>query len=301
MVTREGNVCEETLTDRSTGKTVDDPFISDPYNPNWVLKHPKVPGWDPMSDLGVSVLAANFLSPSVTVRKIEELARKTFLVLERAWAILGFRLIDFKIEFGIGPNGELFVADVIDNDSWRLRTIDWEEVSKQLFRDNADMNLISDKYALVAALVNLFRIPKQAVVIWRGSEKDDIAEVPRVPGLEKVEIALSGHKSPARVLAKLEEVLTNFPEGGVIVVPVGMSDGLGPVLAARTTWPVIAVTTTVKDRPHDVWSSLECPSNVPLATILSPKNAVLAALNILSASNPAVYAYRQYEIEQLDL
>jgi phosphoribosylcarboxyaminoimidazole (NCAIR) mutase len=284
-----------------TGRPIDDPLIANPYDSKWNLKHPKIPGGDERSTLGIAVYSSSFLPQDVTVAKIEELARKVFLVLESAWGRQGLRLIDFKIEFGIGPNGDLLVADVIDNDSWRLQTIDWQELSKQLFRDNADMALIADKYALVARLVGKFNIPKQAIVLWRGSENDDqFPGVPVLAGLEKVEVTISGHKSPTRVLAKLEEVLAAFPEGGVIVTLIGMSNGLGPTLAARTSWPVITVPMTAKDRPHDVWSSLECPSNVPLMTVLSQKNAVLAALNVLAANNPAVYMYRQYLIESLD-
>jgi phosphoribosylcarboxyaminoimidazole (NCAIR) mutase len=71
------------------------------------------------------------------------------------------------------------------------------------------------------------------------------------------------------------------------------------MLAARTSWPVIAVSMTAKERPHDVWSSLETPSQVPLLTALSVKNAILAALNMLAQKNPIAYMHRQYAIEQL--
>ncbi|MDP2943979.1 MAG: phosphoribosylaminoimidazolesuccinocarboxamide synthase [bacterium] len=146
--------------DESTGRPVDDPFISNYEEETWELRHPKIPAWDKKSDLHFRVLRNNILPEGVTTEMIEEIARKTFLVLEGAWAGLGCHLIDFKIEFGIGSAGNLLVADVIDNDSWRLRTNDWQELSKQLFRDNAKMEDIADKYALVASLVNRFTIPK---------------------------------------------------------------------------------------------------------------------------------------------
>ena len=92
----------------------------------------------------------------MTVEIIEKITRNVFLLLEEAWANLGLRLIDFKIEFGIDQSGNLLVADVIDNDSWRLRTSEWEELSKQLFRDNFSMDEIFDKYKLVADLVKRF-------------------------------------------------------------------------------------------------------------------------------------------------
>ena len=47
----------------------------------------------------------------------------------------------------------------------------------------------------------------------------------------------------------------------------------------------------------DVWSSLRAPSNVPVMTVLEPSNAVLAALQILSARNPRLYAHVREEIE----
>jgi phosphoribosylaminoimidazole carboxylase / phosphoribosylaminoimidazole-succinocarboxamide synthase len=285
--------------DEETGRPIDDPFILNPKDEEWVLRHPKVPEWDAKSNLNISIFRTFVLSQGITVEKIKEITRKIFLVLEGAWSQLNCRLIDFKIEFGIDKNGNLVVADVIDNDSWRLRDSNWDELSKQLFRDNADMENIADKYALVANLVKKFHIPKQALVLWRGSKDDKLPDVPLVAGVEKVEVVKSGHKEPENCLPILEEVLGKYPEGGAILALVGMSNGLGPILATRTSWPVISVPLTVKEKPHDVWSSLEMPSNVPNATILSPKNAVLATLNVLAQKNPVAYMHRQYAIEEL--
>lgn len=55
-----------------------------------------------------------------------------------------------------------------------------------------------------------------------------------------------------------------------------------------STLPVITVPASVEAHPEDVWSSLRMPSKVPVMTVLSPGNAVLAALNILSARNPRI-------------
>jgi phosphoribosylaminoimidazole carboxylase/phosphoribosylaminoimidazole-succinocarboxamide synthase len=240
------------------------------------------------------------LPNGVGVEDIEKLLRRTGMVLEGAWTQLGCRLIDFKIEMGITSDGQLVVADVIDADSWRLRSADWQELSKQLFRDNVDMAQIANKYALVAQIVQQLRIPKQAIVVWRGSKNDLFPEIPAVAGINVVDIVLSGHKSPNQCLRKLEEVLTEYPEGGAILACIGMSNGLGPVLAARTSWPVIGVAMSMKSFPDDIWSSLRMPSQVPMATMMSPENAVLMALNILGQKNPVAYAERQLSIEILD-
>lgn len=299
------------ILETAKGKSVDDPFIINPYGDAiggfWELKHPKIPSWNKSSNLDTDnsplrIFAPDFMPRNVKVVDIEVITRKVFMVLESAWAMLGFRLMDFKIEFGVGEDGTLYVADVIDNDSWRLRTQDWREVSKQLFRDNYDMAEIEEKYALVSKLTERFAIPEQAIVFWRGSELDILPPVDNLPkGIKTEDIVLSGHKSPQACLNKLEEVLAAYPEGGVFIPIVGMSNGLAPTLAARTSWPVITVPARADKDHHDVWSCLSVPSSVPLMTVMSAKNAVLAAINILAQKNPAAYMDRQYALEGLDI
>ena len=86
------------------------------------------------------------------LRKWKEWPR-AFLVLEEFLRSVGLKLIDYKIEFGVGPDGELLIADVIDNDSWRLQTLDGQELSKELFRQNQEMGKIRESYEYVAMLL----------------------------------------------------------------------------------------------------------------------------------------------------
>ena len=83
----------------------------------------------------------------------------------------------------------------------------------------------------------------------------------------------------------------------IMIAYIGRSNGAGPTLSAMSTVPVITVPASAKEFPEDVWSSLRAPSKVPVMTVLEPSNAVLAALQILSARNPQLYAHVRAEIE----
>jgi phosphoribosylaminoimidazole-succinocarboxamide synthase len=94
-----------------------------------------------------------------TAIELGGLAIATFEVLEDAWDRQGVRLADMKIECGYSfGSEELVVADVIDNDSWRL----WpggdpnQMVDKQLYRDGHSIDEVAANYLWVAEATDRF-------------------------------------------------------------------------------------------------------------------------------------------------
>lgn len=91
--------------------------------------------------------------------QINRLMLNTFELIEKAWKKLGAELIDMKIEVGYdSETGNLMIADVVDNDSWRV----WwngdktEQLDKQSYRDGESIDSVLDKYHRVTEYVSKF-------------------------------------------------------------------------------------------------------------------------------------------------
>ncbi|MBV9954236.1 MAG: AIR carboxylase family protein [Pseudolabrys sp.] len=230
--------------------------------------------------------------------EMAKIARRAFLILEKAWSLEGGTLVDFKVEFGTDAKGNLLLADVIDNDSWRVLE-SGAYIDKQVYRDGGALDDVAAKYKRVADITGRFGIPKQRIVLWRGSDKDPTEAFTKAlgdlaPMMEVVTCSI--HKEPARGVSIIQKMLQEVPDT-VIIAYIGRSNGAGPVLSAISHVPVITVPASVKEFPDDVWSCLRAPSAVPVMTVLEPSNAVLGALNIFAARNPKIYAQVRGEIE----
>ena len=230
--------------------------------------------------------------------EMRRIARRAFLVLEKAWALEGGTLVDFKVEFGFDAKGNLLLADVIDNDSWRVLE-NGAYIDKQVYRDGGTLDTVAAKYRQVAETTAHFRVPRQRIILWRGSESDKTEPFAEALGDLKdlmTVVTCSIHKEPVAGAAILNKMIQEVPDT-VVIANIGRSNGAGPVLSAQSTVPVITVPASAKDFPEDVWSSLRAPSRVPVMTVLEPGNAVLAALQILAGRSPRIYAQLRSEIE----
>src|SRR5215204_4999451 len=97
------------------------------------------------------------------IELLTQVGRRVFETLEAAWARQKVQLVDLKIEFGRDAEGNLLVADVIDNDSWRIWPGGRKEamLDKQVYRDTTDvtdeaLRGVLTKYQQVAALTDDF-------------------------------------------------------------------------------------------------------------------------------------------------
>jgi phosphoribosylaminoimidazole-succinocarboxamide synthase len=102
------------------------------------------------------------LCDELEVTSALDMTEQVFLALEKAWAAQDIQLVDLKIELGRTPAG-LVLADVIDNDSWRIWPGGRREqmLDKQVYRDltASTAEALADirrRYAEVAERVERF-------------------------------------------------------------------------------------------------------------------------------------------------
>ena len=233
-----------------------------------------------------------------------ESAMAIFEILEKAWASRNCALVDMKIEFGVDvETKEIIVADVIDNDSWRL----WQAGDKRLMRDKQvyrnlkevtpeAMAEIKKNYKWVSEQASEFiSNPSARVVIMMGSPSD--AEHGKkiqnqlqrfgVPSEIRVSSAHKGTEETLRILRWYES--HGIPT--VFIAIAGRSNGLGPVLSGNTAYPVINCPPVKSDwGAQDIWSSLRLPSGLGCTTIIDAEGAAIAAAQILGMTNHAIWS-----------
>ena len=119
------------------------------------------------------IVARGIASPN-EIAAMGEVARLTFEILAHAWRRRETLLVDLKVEFGrlVGAEGRgsLLLADVIDNDSWRIWPQGREDLmlDKQVYRNlsdvtAADLDRVRENYERVADIVGTFPTMRSAM------------------------------------------------------------------------------------------------------------------------------------------
>ena len=232
--------------------------------------------------------------------------REVEIMSSTAIAILDCTLVDMKVEFGVNARtGEMLLADVVDNDAWRL----WPSGDRRLMRDKQvyrelkevtaeSLEVVKKNFKWVAEQCRLL-LPKQRcsgrVVVVMGSPSD-------LEHCQKIEACLkdlgvpvylrvaSAHKGTQTALDILKSYEShNIPT--VFIAVAGRSNGLGPVLSGNTAYPVINCPPVKADwGSQDIWSSMRLPSGLACPTVLNPEGAALAAAQSLALSNHFIWS-----------
>ena len=126
------------------------------------------------------------------------------------------------------------------------------------------------------------------VIILSGSDKDcehvgKIAEALAKRNIQFDSFIASAHRNTRQVLAILEK-FSSCGKKIVWVTVAGKSNALSGVVAANCKDPVIACPpfNDKTDMSVNLHSTLQCPNEVPVMTVLDPKNVALAIERIFS-------------------
>jgi phosphoribosylaminoimidazole-succinocarboxamide synthase len=207
---------------------------------------------DPM--ISPDQIVARSIAAPQEIGIMTELARLTFDILSHAWRKRDVLLVDLKIEFGRlagGENqGQLVIADVIDNDSWRIWPQGREELmlDKQIYRnlqtvDEAALEDVKRAYERVADLVGTFPVMRPgmvAVIADAASQVERANEVVTALGqlgLPTVRHVASPSATPGYVLQLMQQLEASFAR--LIVVAVGENELLRSMLDAGSSAPVL--------------------------------------------------------------
>ncbi len=188
------------------------------------------------------------------VGAMSELARLTFDILSHAWRRRDVLLVDLKVEFGRltagNEKGQLVIADVVDNDSWRIWPQGREDrmLDKQIYRnlqtvDDAALATVKAAYEEVVDLVGTFPVmrPGMAAIVADGPERGDalnaVAAALQGLGLPTIRHIASPTRTPGFVLQLVQQLEATFAR--LFFVAIGADDTLRAMLDAASSAPVL--------------------------------------------------------------
>ncbi len=200
-------------------------------------------------------IVARGLATPAEIGLMSEVGRITFEILSHAWRRRDTLLVDLKIEFGrlIGGDGRgnLVIADVIDNDSWRIWPQGREEImlDKQMYRNlsevtPADLERVRANYETVAEIVGSFPMTRPGMVALIADGKNAVPLLDPVMraimpfGMQSLRRVVSTETTPGFVLQVTQQLDAAFPR----LLYVASGPQLAAMLAAATPAPVFDAT-----------------------------------------------------------
>jgi hypothetical protein len=187
------------------------------------------------------------------VSAMVEIARMVYEVLAHAWRRRDVLLIDLKVEFGrlaLGENeGGLVLADVIDNDAWRIWPQGREDLmlDKQIYRNFQTITpeglaQVHAAYEQVSEMVGVFpqmRPGMVAIIAEDASYVERVNEVARAVqgyGIPNARHVASSALTPGFLLQLVQQLDATFAR--LVHVAVG-PPGLASAVEGATTNPVL--------------------------------------------------------------
>ena len=201
-----------------------------------------------------AIVAQNIATPP-ELGTMSELARITYEILAHAWRRRDTLLVDLKLEFGRiasgDGKGQLVVADVVDNDSWRIWPQGREELmlDKQRYRNlaavtPADLAEVRANYEQVADAVGTFPLmrPGMVAILADGPEFGEraaqLARALGTFGLPAARHIASASRTPGYVLQLVTQLDATFAR--LVFVTAGSGDGaLAGIVEYASATPVI--------------------------------------------------------------
>ncbi|CAJ0954776.1 unnamed protein product, partial [Ranitomeya imitator] len=258
------------------------------------------PQWSEEQLIAANLNCAGLVIGQAEVDIMNHSTAAIFEIVEKTWSTQDCTLVDMKIEFGVDvTKKEIVLADVIDNDSWRL----WpsgdktQQKDKQTYRDLKEitpeaMQMVRRNFEWVADKVeeNLKCLLKPCQTCNCKVHCEKIKKSCANYGIPCELRVTSAHKGPDETLrVKAEYEGDCIPT--VFVAVAGRSNGLDPVLSGNTAYPVINCPPLTADwGAQDVWSSLRMPSGLGCSTVLSPEAAAQFAAQILGLNDHLVWS-----------
>lgn len=209
---------------------------------------------DPMIE-PEEIVARGIANPG-EVAAMGEIARMVYEVLAHAWRRRDVLLIDLKIEFGRLSSGEnrgaLVIADVVDNDAWRLWPQGREDLmlDKQMYRNLQTvtpdaLDRVREAYERVAEMVGSFpQMRPGMVALFAEDQREleaagDVMRLVQNYGLPLGRHIASSLLTPTYVVQLAQQLDATFAR--LVYVTAG-PPSLHAMLSGATTNPVLDAT-----------------------------------------------------------